>query len=209
LTCDAWQAGNQDAYFAVTGHWSETMPNGDWEEHSALFGFTQLNSSHDGVRLGRALFKIVKRLAIGHKVCVPSRFYSPLINGDNRLGGLPATMPRITSRCCKILGRPSIDRGCEGIAKRNGTGNLIISGALLIFDCFSRSKPIMIHALPMSLTWQRKHWFRLTASQSTSIQSFQMTTNRTWMPFRETRLALYVLLLWRLVVGSFSMFIKI
>jgi hypothetical protein len=50
------------------------MPNGDWEEHSALFGFTQLNSSHDGVRLGRALFKIVKRLAIGDKVCFRSLF---------------------------------------------------------------------------------------------------------------------------------------
>ena len=45
------------------------MLNGEWEEHSALFGFTQLNSSHDGVRLGRALYKIVKRLAIGDKVC--------------------------------------------------------------------------------------------------------------------------------------------
>jgi len=23
LTCDAWQADNADAYFAVTGHWVE------------------------------------------------------------------------------------------------------------------------------------------------------------------------------------------
>ena len=45
------------------------MPNGEWEEHSTLFGFMQLNSSHDGVQLGRALYKIVKRLAIGDKVC--------------------------------------------------------------------------------------------------------------------------------------------
>ncbi|KAF8805604.1 hypothetical protein BYT27DRAFT_7104187, partial [Phlegmacium glaucopus] len=75
LTCDAWQAGNQDVYFTVTGHWTETTVNGDWEEHSALFGFTQLNSSHDGVWLGRALFKIVKQLAIGDKVCVRSWFY--------------------------------------------------------------------------------------------------------------------------------------
>jgi hypothetical protein len=51
------------------------MPNGDWEEHSALFGFTQLNSFHDGVWLRRALFKSVKWLAIGDKVCVQSQFY--------------------------------------------------------------------------------------------------------------------------------------
>lgn len=50
------------------------MLNGDLEEHRALFGFTQLNLSHDGVRLGRALFKIVKRLAIGDKVCFRSWF---------------------------------------------------------------------------------------------------------------------------------------
>jgi hypothetical protein len=23
ITCDAWQAGNTDGYFAVTGHWIE------------------------------------------------------------------------------------------------------------------------------------------------------------------------------------------
>jgi len=67
LTCDAWQASNQDAYFAVTGHWNEEMAPGVWEAHSALFGFTQMNSAHDGVRLGRALFNIVRRLGIVHK----------------------------------------------------------------------------------------------------------------------------------------------
>lgn len=39
-----------------------------WEDHSALLGFTQMNSAHDGVRLGRALFKIVRRLGFAHKV---------------------------------------------------------------------------------------------------------------------------------------------
>ena len=68
LTADAWQAGNQDAYFAVTGHWVEEVSDGVWEERSALFGFTQMNSSHDGVTLARALFKIVKHLGITHKV---------------------------------------------------------------------------------------------------------------------------------------------
>jgi hypothetical protein len=68
LTCDAWQAGNQDAYFAVTGHWIEEMASGEWKLQDALLGFTQMNTSHDGVRLGHALFKIIKRLGFGHKV---------------------------------------------------------------------------------------------------------------------------------------------
>lgn len=69
LTCDAWQADNVDAYFAVTGHWVEEVSKDVWVEQTALLGFTQLNSSHDGARLGRALFKIVKRLGFPHKVC--------------------------------------------------------------------------------------------------------------------------------------------
>lgn len=68
LTCDAWQASNQDAYFAVTGHWIEESAPSVWEQKSALFGFTQMNSAHNGVRLGRALYKIAKRLGIAHKV---------------------------------------------------------------------------------------------------------------------------------------------
>jgi hypothetical protein len=69
LTCDAWQASNQDAYYAVTGHWVEELTPGVWDWQSALFGFTQMNTSHDGVCLGRALFKIVACLAVTHKVC--------------------------------------------------------------------------------------------------------------------------------------------
>ena len=68
LTCDAWQAGNQDAYFAVTGHWNEEVMLNNWENRSALFGFTQMNTAHDGVHLGRALFGIIKRIGIEHKV---------------------------------------------------------------------------------------------------------------------------------------------
>jgi hypothetical protein len=67
LTCDAWQAGNQDAYFAVTGHWTEEE-SGVWNDNSALLGFTQMNTSHDGVRLGHALFKVIKCLGFAHKV---------------------------------------------------------------------------------------------------------------------------------------------
>lgn len=68
LMCDAWQAGNQDAYFAVTGHWIKEMPSGEWKQQSALFRFTQMNMAHDGAHLGCALFKIIKWLKIGHKV---------------------------------------------------------------------------------------------------------------------------------------------
>lgn len=69
LTCDAWQASNADAYFAVTGHWIEEEIPGDWVEREALFGFTQMNTAHNGVRLGQALYAICNRLGVVHKVC--------------------------------------------------------------------------------------------------------------------------------------------
>ncbi|KAG6883164.1 hypothetical protein C0995_012812, partial [Termitomyces sp. Mi166 len=40
LTCDAWQAGNTDGYFAITGHWIEETAPMQWELKSALVGFT-------------------------------------------------------------------------------------------------------------------------------------------------------------------------
>ena len=46
------------------------MPDGSWEEHSAVLGFTQLNTAHDGVSLGNALYSIIARLGFGHKVCI-------------------------------------------------------------------------------------------------------------------------------------------
>ena len=101
LTCDAWQASNQDAYFAVTGHWNEEMAPGVWEAHSALFGFTQMNSAHDDVRLGQALFNIVKRLGIVHKVhsfINLSHCYSLFFYYD-RLDGSPVIMHPTTLQC--------------------------------------------------------------------------------------------------------------
>jgi hypothetical protein len=68
LTCDAWQASNADGYFAVTGHWIEEATPGLWTLESALFGFTKLNNAHNGRRLGGALFRIVDRFEIAHKV---------------------------------------------------------------------------------------------------------------------------------------------
>jgi hypothetical protein len=68
LTCDAWQASNVDGYFAVTGHWIEETTTTAWELQCAVLGFTQLNNSHNGQRLGQALFKIVDRVGIAQKV---------------------------------------------------------------------------------------------------------------------------------------------
>lgn len=74
LTCDAWQSDSADGYFAVTGHWIEEDPNrpGVWKLKHGLLGFTQLNTAHDGVHLGQALFKICERLGITHKVFNPT-----------------------------------------------------------------------------------------------------------------------------------------
>jgi hypothetical protein len=69
LTCDAWQASNSDGYFAVTGSWIEEE-GGKWKLPTALLGFMQLNNAHNGTRLGQALFKIVCRVKIAHKVSV-------------------------------------------------------------------------------------------------------------------------------------------
>jgi hypothetical protein len=42
ITFDAWQAGNSDGYFAVTGHWIEEDKPREWELKSALLGFTMV-----------------------------------------------------------------------------------------------------------------------------------------------------------------------
>lgn len=68
LTCDAWQAANVDGYFAVTGHWIAESTVGEWTEEHALLGFTQLNTAHNGARLGQALYKVCNRLDIIPKV---------------------------------------------------------------------------------------------------------------------------------------------
>jgi hypothetical protein len=68
LTCDAWQAGNADGYFAVTGHWIEESKPMIWELKSALLGFTKVNNAHNGHRLGQILFKVIKRVGIENKV---------------------------------------------------------------------------------------------------------------------------------------------
>ena len=84
LTCDAWQASNADAYFAVTGHWIEEVQSEEWVEQEALFGFTQMNTAHNGVRLGQALYKVCARLEIVHKVRLHSNLsFIPLSTFTN------------------------------------------------------------------------------------------------------------------------------
>ncbi|KAJ8503453.1 hypothetical protein ONZ45_g10852 [Pleurotus djamor] len=72
-TCDGWQASNVDAYFAVTAHWVEEHHPGVWALEMALIGFTQINNSHNGLRLGQVLYKIAERVGIqskmGHITC--------------------------------------------------------------------------------------------------------------------------------------------
>ena len=68
LTCDAWQADNKDGYFAVTAHWIEEKVVTQWTLETSIIGFTRLNNAHNGERLGQALFKIVDRVGITHKV---------------------------------------------------------------------------------------------------------------------------------------------
>lgn len=67
-TADAWQAGNTDSYFAVTAHWVEEDESGGWDLKNAIIGFTRLNHSHHGRRLGQALFKVNERLGITARV---------------------------------------------------------------------------------------------------------------------------------------------
>ena len=66
-----------DGYFAVTGHWIEESIPTQWEIKSALLGFTKLSNAHNGERLGQALFKVIKRVGIEHKV---SRSYSTTVH---------------------------------------------------------------------------------------------------------------------------------
>ena len=97
LTCDAWQASTADGYFAVTSHWIEETPSADWMLEHTLFGFTQMNTAHDGVRLGQALFKICDRLHIVHKAGLPSYL---LPHAKYFRSGISlATMQVIIQRC--------------------------------------------------------------------------------------------------------------
>ena len=69
LTCDAWQASNNDGCFAVTGSWVEE-DHGMWQIQTSPLGFIYLNNACSGTLLGQELFKIVSRVGIAQKVSV-------------------------------------------------------------------------------------------------------------------------------------------
>lgn len=102
LTCDAWQASNSEGYFAVTGHWIEESTPSNWELKSALLGFTRLNNAHNGMRLGQALYKIVQRVGIAHKVRY-ILLLSLSSSSENRLAISHAITQKTTERCWKNL----------------------------------------------------------------------------------------------------------
>ncbi len=68
LTCDAWQADNADAYFAVTGHWVEEHAPEEWTVEQALLSSAQMNTAHNGAHLGQALYRVCDCLWIVPKV---------------------------------------------------------------------------------------------------------------------------------------------
>jgi len=101
LTCDAWQAGNADGYFAVTGHWIEEASPLHWELKSSLLGFTQISNAHNGQRLGQALFKIAKRVGIEHKVSCQSPLPHACLCLPCRLAMSLVTMCQIIQQCLR------------------------------------------------------------------------------------------------------------
>lgn len=62
------QVHNTDGYFAVTAYWIKNASPTVLKLESALLVFTCLNNTHNGRRLGQALFKIVEHAGIVHKV---------------------------------------------------------------------------------------------------------------------------------------------
>ena len=57
----------------------EEKVKGKWTFEHALLGFTCMNTSHNGVCLGQALFKICNQLGIVHKVCLKSSIQITLL----------------------------------------------------------------------------------------------------------------------------------
>lgn len=83
----------------MTAHWIAEDAKGKWSLKTALLGFTRLNNSHNGIRLGQALFRIVDRVEIASKVSLSGSIsmISRLTHYDlhlSRLVVLPPTMPR-------------------------------------------------------------------------------------------------------------------
>ncbi|KAI9462098.1 hypothetical protein HD554DRAFT_1991878, partial [Boletus coccyginus] len=54
--------------FAVTGLWIQETSLGVWKLKTVLLSFMQMNSAHNGLRLGQALYKVIQHLGISHKI---------------------------------------------------------------------------------------------------------------------------------------------
>ena len=52
----------------MTGHWIEECVASKWTIETTLLGFVQMNTAHNGTRLGQALYKVCNRLRIVAKV---------------------------------------------------------------------------------------------------------------------------------------------
>ena len=98
----------------VTAYRIEELTPANWELKSALIGFTQLNNAHNGERLSQALFKIIERVAIEHKVRVFYTINIPLhlsfvtkvghITCDNASNNL-TTMKELAARLKISMGK--------------------------------------------------------------------------------------------------------
>ena len=59
----------------MTAHWIEEPNPRDWSLQSALIGFVRMNQSHNGKRLGQALFKGAQRVGISDRVSLEIYIY--------------------------------------------------------------------------------------------------------------------------------------
>ena len=94
--CDAWQAGNQDVYFTVTGHWIETMPNGDWKSTAHFSALLILTHLMMVCGLEGLYSKLRNSYQLETKYVFALRCILFFNNYGYRLGGLLVTMPQIT-----------------------------------------------------------------------------------------------------------------
>ncbi|KAG6895056.1 hypothetical protein C0992_003343 [Termitomyces sp. T32_za158] len=60
LTCDAWQAGNTDGYFAVTGHWIKEVGPMQWELKSALIGHITCDNASNNTMMLQEFAQIIR-----------------------------------------------------------------------------------------------------------------------------------------------------
>ena len=89
-----------DGYFTVTGHWVEEQAPGKWKLEHALLGFTLMNTAHNGVYLGQALYKICSCLNTVYKVHSHSLFECYIsLHSTTTTPPTSLTPPTLTPTC--------------------------------------------------------------------------------------------------------------